>query len=243
MAEADTRLSEWIRKHDVNEEGENGITLLASSIANGLVCVCAAVRKCNHDRNPRGIGSDDISSRGHWAVPKMDLRRTKEHYRLPFGAKRGADGLGRCDREEGRERSRAMILVANDPQTHVASSIKRNYAKTCKRTGFCLLVDVGTFATTNGSEEAGLDRALLLRNSTLTACSHSIAKDHWLAFGDIPSLATGRDSWGIFFTCDKNLVAYFKTGVYDFGLGLKTAAMLIREVRRFSNIHEAFQGT
>jgi hypothetical protein len=108
-----------------------------------------------------------------------------------------------------------MILVANDPQTHVASSIKRNYAKTCKRTGFCLLVDVGTFATTNGSEvrgqppqsskEAGLDRALLLRNSTLTACSHSIAKDHWLAFGDIPSLATGRDSWGIFFTCDKNL--------------------------------------
>jgi hypothetical protein len=38
-------------------------------------------------------------------------------------------------------------------------------------------------------------------------------------------------------------VAHFKSGVYDFGLGLKTSAMLIREVRRFSNIHEAFQGT
>ena len=34
MAEADTRLSEWSRKHDVNEVGGNGITLLASSIAN-----------------------------------------------------------------------------------------------------------------------------------------------------------------------------------------------------------------
>lgn len=38
-------------------------------------------------------------------------------------------------------------------------------------------------------------------------------------------------------------VAYVKSGVYDFGIGFKTPAMLIREVRRFSDIHETFQGT
>lgn len=48
--------------------------------------------------------------------------------------------------------------------------------------------------TPQSSKEAGLDRVLLLRNSTLTSCSHSARKDHWLAFGDIPSFATGRDS-------------------------------------------------
>lgn len=38
-------------------------------------------------------------------------------------------------------------------------------------------------------------------------------------------------------------VAYFKNAVYNFGLGLKTSEVLIREVPRFSDIHEAFQGT
>lgn len=108
--------------------------------------------------------------------------------------------------------TRATILVANDPQTHATSSIKRNNAKTCRktceRTGS---VDVGPFATTTvpmcmeppqSSREAGLDRVLLLRNSTLTSCSHSITVST-LAFGDIPSFATGRNA-GHRFTCEKN---------------------------------------
>jgi hypothetical protein len=52
--------------------------------------------------------------------------------------------------------TRATILVANDPQTHVASPIKRNNAKTCRKT--CTRtgsVGVGTIAATNGSEVRG----------------------------------------------------------------------------------------
>lgn len=37
-------------------------------------------------------------------------------------------------------------------------------------------------------------------------------------------------------------VTYFKSGIYDFGLGLKTSAMLIREVGRFSDIHDGISG-
>jgi hypothetical protein len=77
-----------------------------------------------------------------------------------------------------------MILVANDPQTHVATP--RSNGTMRRRVRGPGSVDVGTFGTTNGSEvrgrpppqsskEAGLDRVLLLRNSTLTSCSHSIA--------------------------------------------------------------------
>jgi hypothetical protein len=81
--------------------------------------------------------------------------------------------------------------------------------KTCKRTRVLsasarLLRQTDPKCVDNhppqSSKEAGLDRALLLRNSTLTSCSCSIARHYWLAFGDIPSssFATGRDSRAYF---------------------------------------------
>ena len=61
--------------------------------------------------------------------------------------------------------TRATILVANDPQTHV-TSIKRENAKTCtkscERNQFCrrrhVCCDDGS--DVYGSSEAGLDRTL-----------------------------------------------------------------------------------
>lgn len=56
------------------------------------------------------------------------------------------------------------------------------------------------------SREARLDRALLLRNSTLASCSHSITGSR-LAFGDISSFATGRKV-GHLFHMRENFVSF-----------------------------------
>ncbi|KAI0302686.1 hypothetical protein BC826DRAFT_965982 [Russula brevipes] len=47
--------------------------------------------------------------------------------KFPFGAKKGGKNEGK------KGGTWATILVANDPQTHVTTSIKRNNAKTCRK--------------------------------------------------------------------------------------------------------------
>lgn len=100
--------------------------------------------------------------------------------------------------------TRATIPVANDPQTHAASSIVRKYAKTCrktcKRVRFCRRRHVllqrrfRSAWTPQSSKEAGLDRALCYA----TALSPHVPIRVKPASEDIPSFATGRNHWASF---------------------------------------------
>ena len=62
------------------------------------------------------------------------------------------------------------------------------------------------------------------------------------SLGDNPDVRGRSDFWAEPIERGHR-VAHVKSGAYDFCLGLKTLTMLIQEVGRFSDNHEAFQAT
>jgi hypothetical protein len=106
---------------------------------------CAAVRKYSHVWSL--VWQATTSARQSRQHPRreMDRRRTKIPYRsLAMGfigcwlvdAMHHQSCLSELKRgeEQGKKGGTwATILVANDPQTHVTTSIKRNNAKTCRK--------------------------------------------------------------------------------------------------------------